>query len=388
MRFNNRFRTLRNQFRRFVLPFALFLLFWLIGIIVFLIIEEDNTARNVFLISMCINQSTSAFYNFYRFLWPLLFELLILAFIVTTLQEIYGYNPLIRSRRAASSRRNHSVVLGFNHLGERIIDYLHEHRHPYSLVEIDYDKVEDLIHFGQPVVVGDYTDIDIMKLSGVRKCKEVFCVTRDLRRALIAAEKVRELNPTCDLYMRVFNEHFQKYLTSEPWGAFTFSSSKWAMESVKNWSKSLTKDDAIIVLGNDTLVTRIAEHFGETLGVLVHLIDPEIEPAVYDDLLNVCPHKDEIQFIENLEVKYDLNSIKQIYICWNTEELFSDAIILTVAIRQQYPNVEVFVRMFDEELANIAKAIDAKTFSTSAYAFEMLQKEVKQDSGIYRPKKI
>jgi hypothetical protein len=316
-------------------------------------------------------------------MWPLLFELLILAFIVTTLQEIYGYNPIMRARKLAYSKRNHTVVLGFNHLGERIVDYLQEHRHPYSLVEIDYDKVEDLIHFGQPVVVGDYTDIDIVKLSGVKRCKEVFCVTRDLRRALIAAEKVRELNPSCDLYMRVFNEHFQKHFTNEPWNAFTFSTSKWAMESVQLWSKSVKKGDAIIVLGNDTLVTRIVEYYGETLEVKVHLIDPEIEPAVYDDFPNVCPHKDEIQFIENLEVKYDLKNISQIYICWNTEEQFSDAIILTVALKQQYPNIEIFVRMFDEELADIAKTIDAKTFSTSAYAFEMLQKEVKQDSGIF-----
>jgi hypothetical protein len=378
--------TIRNQFRRFTLPFALFLLFWLIGITVFAIIEVDNTAKNVLLISMCINDSTSSFYNFYKFLWPLLFELLILTFVLTTLQEIYGYNPVVRSRRQATNRRHHSVVLGYNHLGQRIVDYLREHKQHYSVVEIDYDKVEDLIHFGQPVVVGDYTDIEVMKLSGIKRCKEVFCVTTDIRRALIAAEKVRELNPTCDLYMRVFNEHFRKYLTGEPWNAYTFSISKWALESVKTWGKDLSKDDAIIVLGNDTVVTRIAEYFGDNLGVQVHLIDPEIEPAVYDDFPNVCPHKDNIQFIENLEVKYDLNSISQIYICWNTKDQFSDAILLTVAIRQQYPEIELFVRMFDEELADIAKTIDAKTFSTSAHAFDMLQKEVRSNSGIYNRK--
>ncbi len=375
--------ALRNQLRRFLLPFALFLLFWIIGITIFAVIEPDNSVKNVLLVSMCINESNSFFYKFYKFLWPLLFEILILTFILSTLQEIYGYNPVVRARRLASSRRNHSVVLGYNHLGERIVDYLQEHKRPYSLVEIDYDKVEDLIHFGQPVVVGDYTDIDIMQLSGVERCKEVFCVTRDLRRALIAAEKVRELNPTCDLYMRVFNEHFSKYLTGDPWNAYTFSTSKWALESVENWSKSITKDDAIIVLGNDTLVTRIAEYFGKTLGAQVHIIDPEIEPDVYDDLPNVCPHKDNILYLENLEASLDLNTISQIYICWNTEEQFSDAILLTVAIKQKYPTIDLFVRMFDEELADIAKAIDAKTFSTSAFAFNMLQKEVKEDSGIY-----
>ena len=71
------------------------------------------------------------------------------------------------------------------------------------------------------------------------------------------------------------------------------------------------------------------------------------------------------------------------YICWNTEELFSDAIILTVAVKKKYPQIELFVRMFDEELAEIAKTIDATTFSTSAFAFQLLQNKVRNTSGIY-----
>ncbi len=63
--------------------------------------------------------------------------------------------------------------------------------------------------------------------------------------------------------------------------------------------------------------------------------------------------------------------------------LFSDAIILTVAVKKKYPHIELFVRMFDEELAEIAKTIDATTFSTSAFAFDLLQNKVKTTSGIY-----
>ncbi len=90
-----------------------------------------------------------------------------------------------------------------------------------------------------------------------------------------------------------------------------------------------------------------------------------------------------MQFIENLDENFDMKEISQIYICWNTEEMFSDAIILTVALRKKHPHIDVIVRMFDEELAEIAKYSEAATFSTSAYAFQMLQKEVKKDSGIY-----
>ena len=78
-----------------------------------------------------------------------------------------------------------------------------------------------------------------------------------------------------------------------------------------------------------------------------------------------------------------MENISQMYICWNTEDLFSDAIILTVAVKKKYPNIDLYVRMFDEELAEIAKSINATTFSSSAFAFEMLQCEVKENSGIY-----
>ena len=95
------------------------------------------------------------------------------------------------------------------------------------------------------------------------------------------------------------------------------------------------------------------------------------------------PFEEKVQFVENLEERCDMSKISQMYICWNTEELFSDAIILTVAVKKKYPKIKLFVRMFDEELAEIAKTIDATTFSTSAFAFELLQNKVKSNSGIY-----
>ena len=385
MKSDSRLLVIKNQFKQFRLPFLIFLLFWILGIVLLFIFEPNKNFWNILLISVCVfaDESNRVIFTVYQFLWPLLFELLILSFILSTLQDIYGFNPIMSSRKLAASRKHHTVVLGYNHLGERIVEFLRENKRPYSVVEIDYEKMDDLISLGEPVVVGDYTDIDIMRLAGIKRCKEVFCVTRDIRRALIAAERVRELNKYCDLYMRVFDEHFRSYLSKEPWNAFTFSLSKWNMESAKEWSKNIKKGDMVIVLGNDTVVHRIVEYLGTDLGINVHLIDSDIDSDVYNDLDNVTPHQDQIKFLENLEEKCNLEHIKQIYICWNTKELFSDAILLTVAIKENYPNIELFVRMFDEELADIAKALGVTTFSTSAYAFECLQSEVRFYSGIY-----
>ena len=385
MKSHNRLLTFRNQLKQFRLPFAIFLLFWIAGLITFYIIEPNHNFWNILLVSICVREGTNeTFYNFYQFIWPLLFELLILTFILTSLQEFYGYNPIMSSRKLASHKRNHTVILGCNHLGKRIVEYLREHKQPYSVVEIDMTKVEDLINFNQPVVVGDYTDSDIMELSGVRKCKEVICVTSDLRRALIAAVKVREMNDECNLYMRVFNEHFREYLRGKPWNAYTFSLSKWTMNSVVKWSEKITNNDSIIILGNDSIVTRMADYFGKHLESKVYLVDPEIDAEIYGDIPNIHTFEEKVLFLENLEERIDMNTITQMYICWNTEKQFSDAIILTVAVKKKYPKIELFVRMFDEELAELARTLDATTFSSSEFAFEMLQCEVKENSGIYR----
>ncbi|MHA1304417.1 MAG: NAD-binding protein [Candidatus Heimdallarchaeaceae archaeon] len=383
MSFRRRLIKAKNQFLKFRFPFLIFLFFWVSGIIVLYFIEPNKSFLNLLLVSISVRESAvhSDFVGVYQLLWPTLFELLVLSFLLSALLEHYSYNPVERAKKLAQKQKNHTIVLGFNHLGERIVDYLKTHKHPFSLVEVQQDKVADLISLGDPIVIGDYTDIDVIQMAGVKKCKEVFCVTSNLRRALIAAENIRKLNPDCKLYMRMFNEHFRKYLEDEPYCAYVFSTSEWAMKSIREWCKNI--DTTAIVLGNDTLVKRIIHHFNEQQKKLI-VIDPEIEPEVYSDCSYVKVYQQEALYIENLEEICSLKEISQIYIAWNKEHLFSSAIILTIALKRSYPHLQVFVRMFDEELAKIVENIQATAFSTSAFAFKMLQKEVTEDSGIYK----
>ncbi|MCE7737812.1 MAG: hypothetical protein GPJ50_00405, partial [Candidatus Heimdallarchaeota archaeon] len=170
-------------------------------------------------------------------------------------------------------------------------------------------------------------------------------------------------------------------LAAEPYNAFTFSISNWAMDSVKKWSESL--DGKALILGQDTLVQRILTYFGDFLKKEIVAIHPDIEAELYSEYPNVLILRENAKYLESLEELSDIEEMDQIYICWNKEELFSDAIILTMELKKKYPDKEIFVRIFDEELAEIAKNIGASTFSTSAYAFQMLQNEVRQNSNIF-----
>ena len=374
---------MKNQLKRFRLPLLIFLLFWVAGVLTLYFLETEKSFWYLILVSIGVRDGTSLsdFVGFYQLLWPIMFELLILGFLFSILLEFYSYNPEAHSLKLAKSKKNHSVVLGYNHLGERIVDHLRNNKKPYVVAEILEERVDDLIFAGEPVIIGDHTDETVLRSAGVHKCKEVFCVTTKLRSALIAASKIRKLNPECNLYMRVFNEHFRQNLAAEPYNAFTFSISNWAMDSVKKWSESL--DGKALILGQDTLVQRILTYFGGFLKKEIVAIHPDIEAELYFEYPNVLVLRENAKYLESLEELSDIEEIDQIYICWNKEELFSDAIILTMELKKKYPDKEIFVRIFDEELAEIAKNIGASTFSTSAYAFQMLQNEVRQNSNIF-----
>ncbi len=373
---------LKRQLRRFTIPLIIFISYWGAGVVLAYFIEVDKSFWNLLLVSMSIRDgTTSDFLRIYQMLWPILFELLILGFLASILLELYSFNPEAHSLRKAKHQKNHSIILGYNHLGERIVDYLREHKKSYVVVDHDQDRADSLIFAGEPVIEGDYSDETVLRTAGIKKCKEVFCVTTKLRNALVAAGKIRKLNPNCDLYMRVFNEHFRQNLTSKPYNAFTFSTSNWAMNSVKHWSEKLEKK--ALILGSDSLVKRILSYFGEILKKDIVAIDSAIEPDLYSDFSNVSVIQDDAIYLESIEDCCDMGEISQVYICWNKQELFSDSIILTMELRKNYPTIEVYVRIFDEELAELARDSGASTFSTSAYSFKMLQKEVRRHSNLY-----
>ena len=77
-----------------------------------------------------------------------------------------------------------------------------------------------------------------------------------------------------------------------------------------------------------------------------------------------------------------LDEITQAFICWKRDAEFDESLYLASKLHSRYPHIEVFVRIFDEELIDLVEKYNAKTFSTSSNAFKMLQKEVKPDSAI------
>ncbi len=368
------------KLKQYKLQFVFLFLFWFGGFISFIIMIPNHSFWEYILYSLTVRRPVSVvdFTNFYALVWPILLEVIVFGFIMGELIE--KYNPIITSRILAKHKRNHTVIIGFHHISERIIEYCVDNKKSFCIVEDNLELVEDLINTGYPVVVGDPTETTNLAFTNLKRAREVFINSDDVRIAIICSEKIRKINEECPIYVRVFEDHVREYLKQPPLNAIPFSTSKWAMDGIREWTKN--KTGKAIVIGRDNLTHRIAYHISQ---------QPERDIYLFDDIHDGIEFKvnDQLHiinefacFLSDLRVHVNMDEVTQIFICWKQDSEFDESLYLTSKINLRYPDIEIFVRIFDEELIDLVEKYNAKTFSTSNNAFKMLQKVVAPNSAI------
>ncbi len=376
----NSFINFELKLKQYKLQFIFLFLFWFAGFLFFLITESGSSFGELVLYSLTVRSPLNAgdFANFYSLILPILLEVIVFGFIMGELLE--KYNPLITSRILAKHKRNHTVIIGHHHLSERIIEFCIVNKEPYCIIEDNEELVEDLINSGYPVVVGDPTETTNLAFASVKRAKEVFICVDDARIAIICTEKIRKVNQECPIFVRAFEDHVQEYLKQPPLNAIPFSTSKWAMDGIREWIKE--KKGKAIVIGRDSLTHRIAYDISLQPDREVFLFDDEhdgIEFKVNDQLHII---NEFACFLSDLKAHVKLEEVTQAFICWKRDSEFDESLYLTSKLNLRYPNIEIFVRIFDEELIDLVEKYNAKTFSTSSNAFKMLQKQVSSYSAI------
>ncbi len=371
---------LRLKLKQHRWAFMALFIFYLLGFAYYAITESNKVFLNLFFVAWSIRTPTTHtdFSGFYQITIAIFLDVVVFSFLIGALLE--KYNPVATSKIIAEHQRNHTIVLGYHHLGERIVEFLQERQKSYVLIDYDVDCVSELINSGEPVVVGDFTEEEILLDAGIQHCKEVFFVTNDFRKAIICVKKIRNLNKNCKLYLRVFEDEFQDYLEGDPWNAYTFSTSHWTLEKVKSWT--MDKSGSAIVLGFNHISRLIAEHLAETQNRKVIFIDPDIDEEIYISEEKVRIIQESYTTLDGLKDNCKMDEISQIFICWKSETHFSEALLLIMKLKKDFPKIESFVRIYDEETIPIFQQYGIQTFSTSSKAFEMLQKEVYSNSGL------
>ncbi|MFW9950190.1 MAG: NAD-binding protein, partial [Candidatus Thorarchaeota archaeon] len=182
------------KLKQYKIQFLFLIIFWLGGFLFFFFTQPEENIWINFLYSLTIRrpETSDDFINFYILVWPILLEVIVFGFIMGELLE--KYNPIITSRILAKHKRNHTVIIGYQHLSERIVDYCIDNKKRFCVIEDDEELVEDLITSGYPVVIGDPTEMYNLKDANIKRAKEVFINTDNARVAIICTEKTRHLN--------------------------------------------------------------------------------------------------------------------------------------------------------------------------------------------------
>jgi len=177
-----------------------------------------------------------SFWALYSF-WGqcVLFGIVISIFLLQALQR---YNPQEGCRMLAKEMQNHVIVVGYTHLGIRIVEYLRRVKQPYVLIDKDPAAVDDLVRDGEPIIVDDAKQESSLTDAGIEHAKLVIITSNNIETALLVTKHARDRNKKTLIIVRCYLDEFTEIL--ESLGANeVISSSKSAFSGISSHLDSL-----------------------------------------------------------------------------------------------------------------------------------------------------
>ncbi|HUL34459.1 MAG TPA: NAD(P)-binding protein [Candidatus Eisenbacteria bacterium] len=208
--------------------FVLISAWFLLGLLIFRHVG-GLSFRDAFLNAVYLEKSSGTLWELYSF-WGqcVLFGIVISIFLLQALQR---YDPEEGCRMLAAELRNHVLVVGYTHLGARIVRHLRDAHLPYVLVDQDSMVVDDLVRLGEPVIVDNAKQESTLVDAGVAYARTVIVATNNVETALLVTKKARDRNPKAHIIVRCYIDDFAEIL--ENLGANeVISSSKSAFEDI------------------------------------------------------------------------------------------------------------------------------------------------------------
>jgi len=164
-----------------------------------------------------------------------LFGIVISIFLLQALQR---YNPQEGCRMLAKEMQNHVIVVGYTHLGIRIVEYLRRVKQPYVLIDKDPAAVDDLVRDGEPIIVDDAKQESSLTDAGIEHAKLVIITSNNIETALLVTKHARDRNKKTLIIVRCYLDEFTEIL--ESLGANeVISSSKSAFSGISSHLDSL-----------------------------------------------------------------------------------------------------------------------------------------------------
>lgn len=111
-------------------------------------------------------------------------------------------NHAERCRVMAGYVKDHTIIVGYTHVGKRLVEHCIKNRLPYVLIEQDASLVDDLLRQSEPVIVDDARSKDALPAANIKEAKQLIIASNNIETALIVTKNAHELNASCVIASR------------------------------------------------------------------------------------------------------------------------------------------------------------------------------------------
>jgi hypothetical protein len=191
--------------------FALIGLWFALGTVVFHLWEHLPLGES-FLNAIYFRSRPDSFWVLYSF-WGqcVLFGIIISIFLLEAFER---YNPQEGCRMLAKEMQNHVIIVGYTHLGMRIVEHLRRWKQPYVLIDKDAAAVDDLIRDGEPIIVDDARQESSLSDAGIEHAKLLIVTSNNIETALLVTKRARDRNKKTHIIVRCYLDEFTEILES------------------------------------------------------------------------------------------------------------------------------------------------------------------------------
>lgn len=116
---------------------------------------------------------------------------ILLALLMREMMENYAE----RCRLMAKMVKNHTIIIGYSHLGTRLVAHCRRAGEPFVLIEKNQELVDDLLREGEPVVIDDARELDALPAANMREARRLIITSNNLETSLIVIKRARDANP-------------------------------------------------------------------------------------------------------------------------------------------------------------------------------------------------
>ena len=273
---------LKIVFRQNAIAFSIVFLWFFCNYLYFFVITGDPTES--VLILFYFTAHNSLYGNFYdSFSEYVIFGLI---FSLITIELFRKYNPSDTCRELAKGCSNHVVIVGYNHIGQRIAEFLKKRGEDVVIVEKNREKIADLIDNEIPLVNDDALHMDTLIDAGVKKAKAVFVMTDNIEVQMVVNGHIRKLNKKCKLITRIFQDDIGEVI-GQAYNATLISTSHYAASIIFEKVEKHHYQN-ILLIGMNHITTRLMHKCSKRPDIQYNCIEEDEE--IIEDLLMERTH--------------------------------------------------------------------------------------------------